>query len=350
MKISHLALLLCCLPFWGRAQNLVPNPSFERVNAIDDRWSSTYYRFEQHIQDWTSPTQGSPDLLFVQYLGKMLPKRPYVDLSTYAPRTGKFMLGIKTYGCLNQAMHCKEYIQTKLTQTLEAGREYYFEFWLRPLNNSSKVNGFGIALSVTDATQRHVLGHFDVSPAYLSTKVVQQQQWQKISGTFIANDNYQFLLIGNFLKDQSITVEDEHEELDYGFYLLDDVLLQPLTSDTTHSFAQQPFALEHLLFEFNQAELPPSSFPELDQLAQHLQDSPTTTITITGHTDNEGTAAYNLELSQKRAEAVKAYLAAKGVAPKRMVTIGKGSTVPLAQNDNEGNRQLNRRVEVNLQE
>ena len=202
-----------------------------------------------------------------------------------------------------------------------------------------------------DATQRHVLGHFDVSPAYISTKVVEEPQWQKVSGTFTADATYAYLLIGNFLEDERITSDQSTMQLDYGFYLVDDVLVRPLAPDSTAMFTiNETFVLEHILFDFNKAELKASAYTELDQLVTYLQDYPSITLTITGHTDNEGTEAYNLDLSKRRAEAVKAYLTKQGIATDRIVTEGKGSLLPIVKNDSDGNKQLNRRVEVLLQE
>ena len=96
-------------------QNLVLNPSFEDIIENTPRWSGNALSFNKRIKHWDSPTQGSPDILFVNSLDKMHPKRPKVDLSKYTPRTGRFMIGIKTYGCQTNTLHCKEYVQIERT-------------------------------------------------------------------------------------------------------------------------------------------------------------------------------------------------------------------------------------------
>ncbi len=68
--------------------------------------------------------------------------------------------------------------------------------------------------------------------------------------------------------------------------------------------------------------------------------------TIEGHTDSVGEEGYNQGLSQRRADAVKAYLVGRGVAPTRLTSSGKGEAYPVAGNESAGGRQQNRRVEV----
>ena len=69
---------------------------------------------------------------------------------------------------------------------------------------------------------------------------------------------------------------------------------------------------------------------------------------IEGHTDNTGVAEHNLQLSQERADAIKAYLIRKGVKAKRLEAKGYGQTRPIESNDTERGREINRRVEINV--
>jgi outer membrane protein OmpA-like peptidoglycan-associated protein len=74
-----------------------------------------------------------------------------------------------------------------------------------------------------------------------------------------------------------------------------------------------------------------------------------TTVTIEGHTDSTGRHAYNVDLSNRRANAVRSYLAAKGVESRRIMARGLGPDFPVATNATEAGRQQNRRVEVLVQ-
>ena len=79
-----------------------------------------------------------------------------------------------------------------------------------------------------------------------------------------------------------------------------------------------------------------------------MLDYPSMKIEISGHTDNKGTADYNKKLSESRAKAVLDYLVKKGISPDRMTSAGYGMEKPMAANDSEGGRQLNRRTEFEI--
>jgi outer membrane protein OmpA-like peptidoglycan-associated protein len=106
--------------------------------------------------------------------------------------------------------------------------------------------------------------------------------------------------------------------------------------------------LKNVFFVQSKAELKPESYPELDRLVKIMKDNPTIEIEINGHTDNQGLPAANLELSEKRVEAVRQYLVSKGVQPKRMSGKGYGGSRPIAPSTTEENRQMNRRVEFKI--
>jgi outer membrane protein OmpA-like peptidoglycan-associated protein len=94
--------------------------------------------------------------------------------------------------------------------------------------------------------------------------------------------------------------------------------------------------------------LTPKSKKILDQVAEILKKYPNIPIEIGGHTDSDGTKARNLKLSQRRAEAVKAYLIKKGIAPNHLIAKGYGESRPLVKNDTPAHKQRNRRVEFKV--
>jgi len=101
-----------------------------------------------------------------------------------------------------------------------------------------------------------------------------------------------------------------------------------------------------VLFSFGKADLSAGAVRNLDKLTGFLEKHPDRNVLIEGHTDSIGSDEFNLALSQKRADAVKEVMVGKGIGPDRIVTKGYGKQFPVAGNDTESGRQLNRRVEV----
>ncbi len=99
-------------------------------------------------------------------------------------------------------------------------------------------------------------------------------------------------------------------------------------------------------FDFNKATLRPESEPVLKQVLALFTATPSFAAEVSGHTDNIGTAEYNMKLSDARATAVKAWLVGHGVAATRVSSRGYGDTRPLVPNDTDANRFKNRRVEL----
>jgi OOP family OmpA-OmpF porin len=109
---------------------------------------------------------------------------------------------------------------------------------------------------------------------------------------------------------------------------------------------QGAYVFRNIYFDFNKANLKEESSPILDEVAGLLKAKPDMKMEIQGHTDSKGTAAYNLKLSERRAEAVKAYLVKdEAIKPERLTTKGYGLTKPVATNATEEGRAKNRRVE-----
>jgi outer membrane protein OmpA-like peptidoglycan-associated protein len=104
--------------------------------------------------------------------------------------------------------------------------------------------------------------------------------------------------------------------------------------------------LGDVLFDTGRSELKSGATRKIDQLAQFLMEHPDRRVQIEGFTDSVGTDSYNEDLSQRRADAVKAALINRGIEPSRVGTEGYGKAYPVANNNDSGGRQLNRRVEV----
>lgn len=104
-------------------------------------------------------------------------------------------------------------------------------------------------------------------------------------------------------------------------------------------------SLYGIFFDTDKADIKPESEPTLKEIAKLLTDAPKMSVIVVGHTDNQGAFDYNVDLSSRRANAVKAELAAKyGIAGDRLVAAGAGMMAPVASNDDEPGRAKNRRV------
>ncbi|MFA6582197.1 MAG: thrombospondin type 3 repeat-containing protein [Paludibacter sp.] len=104
-------------------------------------------------------------------------------------------------------------------------------------------------------------------------------------------------------------------------------------------------ALQGIQFETGKANIKPSSFNLLNQIANALILNPTYLIEVQGHTDNVGGDDYNMNLSNERAASVRAYLISKGVSEVKITSKGYGETTPLASNNTSAGKAMNRRVE-----
>jgi len=101
-----------------------------------------------------------------------------------------------------------------------------------------------------------------------------------------------------------------------------------------------------VLFDINSAEVKSEAYPMLTEAVQILKQNPDLKVEIDGHADSTGTAAYNMTLSEKRAEGIKAYFVSRGIDPNRLTTKGFGITKPAASNKTKEGRAQNRRVEL----
>ena len=101
-----------------------------------------------------------------------------------------------------------------------------------------------------------------------------------------------------------------------------------------------------LLFDFDSDVIKPTAAANLQELARSLNKFGNSNILIVGHTDSQGDDAYNMSLSQRRANSASAYLQSQGVPSTRISTSGRGEAEPVASNDTEAGRSQNRRVEV----
>lgn len=140
------------------------------------------------------------------------------------------------------------------------------------------------------------------------------------------------MLADNAARDAALKAEDMQRQID---------ALQARTTERGIVLT-----LGDVLFTSGRADLKPGAAGNLGRLVHFLDENPDRSVEIEGHTDSVGGDGYNQDLSQRRADSVRSYLMQKGISPDRIVASGKGEHQPVADNESEGGRQQNRRVEV----
>ncbi len=125
-------------------------------------------------------------------------------------------------------------------------------------------------------------------------------------------------------------------------------ITETLTMINIEDLLKGSIRINNIFFEYDKAILKPESFPELKRLIKILKGINGVKVEISGHTDDIGSGEYNMKLSEARAKSVVDFLKNNGLADVEFIAKGYGKTMPVATNDNEEGRSLNRRVEFRL--
>jgi outer membrane protein OmpA-like peptidoglycan-associated protein len=104
----------------------------------------------------------------------------------------------------------------------------------------------------------------------------------------------------------------------------------------------------NITFAVNSADISASFYPVLDSVALVLKEYDKTMVEVAGHTDSDGTDAYNQQLSERRANSVVSYLVSRQIRGDRFIAVGAGESRPIADNSTPEGKQLNRRVEITI--
>ena len=200
--------------------------------------------------------------------------------------------------------------------------------WVSGRVYDKKTNaGLPSSVELTDIISRRVVSKLqtDEDGSYLVTLPVGKDYAFNVNrkGYLFYSDN--FSLLKNEM-DSSLVIN---------------IPLQPIEAGAS-------IVLKNIFFDVNKYELKPASLDELEKVVLMLTENPTIKIQISGHTDNVGKEADNLALSLNRAKAVTGYLTSKGIDPKHITYKGFGASKPLAGNDTEQGKALNRRTELSI--
>lgn len=357
--IKLLLLLLFVMPFFGVAQNLVLNPSFERYINCPVKLGN----LEKDVEDWNMPTLGSTD--YFNGCSKVMGtpenfngKQPanfgvgYVGFYMYAPND------------------YREYIEAQMSSTLKKGERYNISFYVSLAERSDfAVKEFGIRfteLPVSVETSKVLSGlHISKLQGDISEELEityskyysDEIKWVKLTTEYEATGTENYMIIGNFKNNKRTQKYQTKRKITKGsYYYLDMVSVTNVNSKNENVIVSNDreyqldsiHVFKDVYFNFNKSKIRGNHQHEMESLLSYLKSNTDINIKIIGHTDNKGSDVFNQKLSIKRASEIVAYLSKNGIPEKRINTEGHGSLKPISTNNTEAGRFLNRRVEFVL--
>lgn len=269
-----------------------------------------------------------------------------------------------------------EAVQGRLKSGLKAGQRYCFSYQVRlKKDNNYAANWVGAwftSRNVTFTERDFPAGKGVMVRSPQAFPAALRDSWMTIEGSFVALGGENLVYAGQFgIRDStrfwpldSIFNGATNGEIYY--YFRDPVLIEmKAEADCICNADQCPepaakaehaepekqtetLVLQNVQFNTARHDLLESAYPALDSLAQYLTDHEDYTMEIVGHTDNQGKPDDNLKLSEKRARAVMDYLIKQGIERHRLSYSGMGDREPIADNEEEEGRSLNRRVEFRI--
>ncbi len=357
---AGMLFLLLALAIGSVAQNLVPNGSFEQYYKCPGSYTTT--RTGKIAPGWVSPSTGTPDLFNTCSIGEAGVPTNWAGKSKAYSGFGYAGIYLFIYG---REKAYREYLQAEFTTPLQGGVNYLVEFYYK-LSSNSKYSIDRIGFLISDSSyQTTEDGVFPVSPTYQNiNRTIYSHTtgyWTRFGFTFEAKGGERFITIGNFSKDSDtryyfIAGSQALEPLLYkaAYFFVDDVKVvqitksptAPLLSGYTEVKTNEDYVLKNIQFKFNDFTLLETSFAELNRVVDILKYNKTWKVVVSGHTDDVGSDAFNLDLSLQRAGSVADYLIERGIDPTRIKTQGFGKQTPLQKGSDEPTRAINRRVEL----
>lgn len=360
---------------YEKSESLIANPSFDQyyfkpiwlVNDGQDQ-------IESLIPGWYSPDKATPDYYNRHRAVEGVP-RHFEVAESKAENNGYvgLMLQLKAeYANIHGISDYSESLQTRLLAPLIKDSTYCFKIKIRLSANAGfSVNKFGVLFSKEPI--RFDLKELPENPSIsFTTALDNTEDWITLCSSFVARGGESHMSLGRFSSPSDLTVsrhqfasKSQLNVNESAYYLVDDVELYGVSDNSacgcmptralvdnpvpTDPFAKEIAAgdtiiLQQIQFQFDNYKLQSTAFPELENVLLFLNTVPDTQLVIMGHTDSEGSEAYNLRLSEQRAKEVAKWLIDEGIAAERITTRGLGNQYPLL-NDESGAIQ-NRRVEI----
>jgi OOP family OmpA-OmpF porin len=330
-------------------------------------------QIEKQIPFWISPDNNTPD-----YYNQFRTLKDVPDNLNHEFNTAYNYVGIIVYH--KPTDYYTEFITGELNSQLIPNRKYCLKIQIRLSQNAGFfVDMFGAHFSDSISTISNTINSKKEFP-FIRFKILDDRnEWSTLCAYFTASGYEKYIVLGRFssLSETYINkiVPLKQSAGDYNqsaYYLIDRVeLLEDTTNcnyfqvrtdkpfieridfdrlnslDSIESRIDQTFVLRNIFFDFDNAELLPTSSKELEKLFLYLKPRQFS-VTIAGHTDNIGSDEYNIALSLQRAKAVADWLIKRGIDDNRVHIAGYGAEMPILENNSDENRAINRRVEFKI--
>lgn len=316
-------ILALCIPL--KAQSL-PDTIF--LSALDDGqpcWGLCVYATDTIAFETLG---GSPHIPGHNPWNNTYSSRAFLVRDHNQAYSGNYSIGLNY---LSSTTHPSS-AALKFECPLSSGQEYQVSFWL-------KGDFDNIQLQYMDSSTR-------TRELTLTETTNTVGNWQQVNCTFTPNTQITHL-VWNYTRNS----KKKHKTSAANRIFLDDILItsrEKFECPLNIPLADTTIILKEVLFTFNSDSLTPAAHKFLQDWVNHIKQLNYQQFIITGHTDNTGDEAYNIRLSEKRAIAVAHFFIKNGIDTNKIITIGSGSSQPLAPNITPENQAANRRVEIRI--
>lgn len=344
------SIVLFCTPL--QAQNLILNPDFEDRLFCPKALGS----FDQDVEGWTCPTQGSTDYFHRCSEVMGVPKNYNGNQEAYS---GDAYAGLYFFAPGDY----REYLQAELSQTLEPGRKYHFEVYVSLAESADfAVRKFGLMFSeqrIQIETRKYLskgrlleqtgnrIHTMEMEMDHIDEN---RDRWFKLNISFTAKGFERYLLIGNFYPNKGTQrIKTERWGTKQGaYYYVDRTALYEDGNSLPNYELEKRYHFPKVYFAFDSDKLDGTAKESLKEMQAFLKKNRDYYIIVSGHTDSLGQSEYNTDLSHRRAKSIAKQLVLLGVDQDRIRLESFGSDKPLANNQSEKGRQKNRRAEFKL--
>ena len=261
-----------------------------------------------------------------------------VKLAT-ANRSGKYELQLpadKNYQIKSRSLDYRTYTDTLRLSKEMSGKQITLDYSLNRLNRNNITFLKG---KIKDGDSGDTISAQITITEYGGIPVIVYPKPGSYDG--VVSNGATYTLVAQKEGYLTYTVQIEIPDSTYGRDVIHDIALLKAEKGAK-------MVLNNIFFDFNKSTLRPESYKTLSLLLATLKNYQGMSIEISGHTDNVGSMTFNQKLSENRAAVVREYLIRNGIAAKRLNAVGKSFRQPIASNETDAGRQLNRRTEIKI--